>query len=122
MELGHLSYKNATFEHYVGDAGLKRLGRKKWQKHVEFGVAPLIDALHPDDVVLGGGNARNLKELPAGCRVGDNANAFEGGFRMWSEPSTRDGQPAPGNQSKQLEDKHDSGSRDRYELPVAMEN
>jgi hypothetical protein len=24
-----------------------------------------------------------LKELPAGCRQGDNANAFTGGFRMW---------------------------------------
>lgn len=122
MELGHLSYKNATFEHYVGDAGLKRLGRKKWQKHVEFGVARLIDALHPEDVVLGGGNTRKLKKLPAGCRAGNNAYAFEGGFRLWSEPSNRDSHPAPWNESKQPEDTHESVMRDRYELPVAMEN
>jgi polyphosphate glucokinase len=86
MELGHLSYKNGTYEDYVGVRGLKRLGRKKWARHVEFGVARLIDALHPDDVVLGGGNAKKLKKLPAGCRKGENANAFLGGFRLWDEP------------------------------------
>ena len=36
-----------------------------------------------DDVVLGGGNVKKLKKLPPGCRLGDNANAFEGGFRLW---------------------------------------
>jgi polyphosphate glucokinase len=43
----------------------------------------------PDAVVLGGGNVKNLKELPAGCRAGDNANAFLGGFRLWEEPPDR---------------------------------
>lgn len=89
MELGHLSYKKGTFEDYVGVRGLKRLGKKKWGRHVEFGVARLIDALHPDDVVLGGGNAKKLKRLPPGCRKGDNANAFLGGFRLWDEPVNR---------------------------------
>jgi polyphosphate glucokinase len=85
MELGHLSYKNGTYEDYVGVRGLKRMGRKKWARHVEFGVARLIDALHPDDVVLGGGNAKKLKKLPAGCRKGENTNAFLGGFRLWDQ-------------------------------------
>ena len=83
MELGHLSYKNGTYEDYVGLRGLKHFGKKKWQRHVAFGVARLIDAIHPDDVVLGGGNAKKLKEMPPGCRAGDNANAFVGGFRLW---------------------------------------
>jgi polyphosphate glucokinase len=85
MELGHLSYKKGMYEDYVGVRGLERLGKKKWERHVEFGVARLIDALHPDDVVLGGGNAKKLKRLPSGCRKGDNANAFVGGFRLWDE-------------------------------------
>ncbi len=87
MELAHLSYKEGTYEDYVGLRGLKRLGKKDWQRHVTFGVARLTDAIHPDDVVLGGGNVRKLKELPPGCRAGDNANAFLGGFRLWDEPS-----------------------------------
>jgi polyphosphate glucokinase len=83
MELGHLSYRNGTYEDYVGLRGLKRLGKKKWRKHVAFGVNRLISALQLDDVVLGGGNAKNLKKLPPSCRQGDNAYAFAGGFRMW---------------------------------------
>jgi polyphosphate glucokinase len=86
MELAHLSYrKGTTFEDYIGIRGLKRLGKKKWRKHVAFVVARLIETLHPDDVVFGGGNARRLKKLPAGCRVGANAYAFVGGFRLWEK-------------------------------------
>ena len=83
MELGHLSYRNATIEDYVGVSGLKRLGKKKWRKHVTFGIARMMDALNADDVVLGGGNASLLKRLPPGCRLGDNDFAFTGGFRLW---------------------------------------
>ncbi|MBP1752869.1 MAG: ppgK [Geobacteraceae bacterium] len=85
MELGHLSYKKGTYEDYVGLRGLKRLGKKKWRGHVEFGVERMIDVLNCDDVVLGGGNVKKLKDLPPGCRAGDNANAFLGGFRLWEE-------------------------------------
>ncbi len=85
MELGHVPYKNGTYEDYVGARGLKRLGKKKWQGHVANAVARLVEALHPDDVVLGGGNAKKLKDLPPGCRTGDNTNAFLGGFRLWEK-------------------------------------
>lgn len=89
MELGHLSYKLGTYEDHVGIRGLKRLGKKQWSRHVAFGVARLIEALYPDDVVLGGGNAKKLIKLPTGCRRGDNANAFLGGFRLWDEAPAR---------------------------------
>ena len=93
MELGHLSYGKESYEDHVGIRGLERLGKKEWQRHVEFGVARLIEALHPDDVVIGGGNVRNLTELPPGCRAGDNANAFIGGFRLWEEEGKKKGSP-----------------------------
>jgi polyphosphate glucokinase len=83
MELAHLPYRKATFEDYVGIRGLKRLGNKKWRRVVSDVVARLTAALEPDDVVLGGGNVKRLKELPPKCRAGDNANAFLGGFRLW---------------------------------------
>ena len=85
MELAHLSFKNGTYEDYVGLRGLKRFGKNKWERYVAYGVARLVDALHPDDVVLGGGNTRKLKHLPPGCRRGDNVNAFLGGFRLWED-------------------------------------
>lgn len=85
MELGHLPYKKATFEDYVGLSGLDRLGKKKWRQHVWDVVEHLRAALEPDYVVLGGGNVKKLKELPPGTRAGDNANAFIGGFRLWDK-------------------------------------
>jgi polyphosphate glucokinase len=86
MELGHLPYKNGTYEDYVGISGLERLGKHKWREAVGDVVSLLAAALEPDDVVLGGGNVKKLKELPSGCRVGDNA-AFLGGFRLWENQS-----------------------------------
>jgi polyphosphate glucokinase len=83
MELGHLPYKKATYEDYVGLRGLEKYGKKKWRDYVADVVQKLTAALEPDEVVLGGGNARLLKTLPEGCRLGDNANAFVGGLRMW---------------------------------------
>ncbi len=87
MELAHLPYKQGTYEDYVGLRGLKRLGKKKWRKHVADVVARLATALEPDDIVLGGGNATKLKKLPPCCRLGGNANAFLGGFRLWEAPN-----------------------------------
>jgi polyphosphate glucokinase len=85
MELAHLPYRKATFEDYVGVRGLKRLGKKKWRRAVFDVVARLTAALEPDDVVLGGGNVKRLKELPPKCRAGGNANAFVGGVRLWEQ-------------------------------------
>jgi polyphosphate glucokinase len=87
MEIGHLPYSKGTYEDYVGRAGLERRGRKRWQRHVEDVVARLIAALEPDDTVLGGGNAKKLHKLPPGCRLGGNADAFAGGFRLWEDPA-----------------------------------
>ena len=85
MELGHLPYKKGqSFEEYVGQAGLKRLGRRKW-KNAVFDVVPrLRNAFMADYVVLGGGNVKKLDELPPACRMGDNSNAFLGGIRLWA--------------------------------------
>ena len=90
MELGHLPYKKATFEDYVGIRGLEKYGKKKWREHVADVVARLVAAIEPGEVVLGGGNVKKLKELPSRCRLGNNANAFLGGFRLWEEPPNRE--------------------------------
>ena len=83
LELAHLPYRNGTYESYLGNRALKRLGKKKWQRQVERVVAALISAINPDDVVLGGGNVKKLTAVPPGCRAGHNAFAFLGGIRLW---------------------------------------
>jgi len=84
MELAHLPYKNGkTYEDYLGVRGLKRLGKKKWRRHVADVVELLQDALGAQYVVLGGGNSKSIKKLPRNTRLGDNRNAFIGGFRLW---------------------------------------
>jgi predicted NBD/HSP70 family sugar kinase len=84
MELAHLPYKKGrTYEEYVGNAGLRRFGKKKWRRHVADVVTRLKAALEADDVVVGGGNAKRLGTLPRGVRLGSNANAFVGGYRLW---------------------------------------
>jgi polyphosphate glucokinase len=86
MELGHLPFRKATFEDYVGERGRRRLGKKKWRAAVVETVERLSAALEPDYVVLGGGNAKRLGSLPPNCRLGGNEDAFLGGFRLWSPP------------------------------------
>jgi polyphosphate glucokinase len=92
MELAHLAYKNGkTYEDYLGLRGLERMGKKKWRVQVAKVAKSLRTALEADYVVLGGGNSKKLKRLPAGARLGNNENAFLGGFRMWEESGdTRD--------------------------------
>jgi len=85
MEIGRFPYRGATYEDYVGVRGLKRYGKKKWRKYVADVVKRLSAAVASDDIVLGGGNAKNLKKLPKGCRRGDNSFAFIGGFRLWAK-------------------------------------
>ena len=94
MELGALSWGKGTIEDHLGVRGLRKLGKKKWRKTVEFVVARFTSALLLNDCVIGGGNAKKLKKVPPGCRLGDNAYAFLGGFRMW-EPATGRKPPTP---------------------------
>lgn len=86
MELAHMPYrKDRTFEDYVGLRGYERMGRKKWQDHVHKVVAILKHGLQVDNVLLGGGQANKLKELPEGARMGNNAFAITGGLRLWND-------------------------------------
>ena len=110
MELAHLPYKRGTYEDYVGERSLKKRGKKKWRRYVADVVERLIAALEPDDVVLGGGNVKKLKDLPNGCRLGDNANAFLGGFRLWEKTGGQwPSQPAEARNIKKQKDRKTKG-------------
>ncbi len=100
LELGQLPFQDGrTFGEIMGRIGLRRLGKKLWREQVAAIATALLGAFVADYVVLGGGNAKQLKELPPGVRLGHNLNAFRGGFRLWHLDdvptlSGHDGQPS----------------------------
>lgn len=89
LELGRLAYVKGRYDDHVGSRALREHGLARWREDVLFGIERFVDALLPDEVVLGGGNVRELGVLPPKCRLGDNANAFIGGFRMWETTRSR---------------------------------
>jgi len=90
MEMGHLPFANGkTYEDTIGEAGLKKTGKRKWRRNVKAIVELLASATNADYVVLGGGNVRFMDELPPNTRRGNNANAFRGGFRLWDDETTK---------------------------------
>jgi polyphosphate glucokinase len=89
LELAHLPYKKGlTYEEYAGLAGLERRGKKRWRKSVLDIVERLRAAFVADYVLLGGGNAKLMKNLPRGVILGANENAVQGGFKLWDTPIT----------------------------------
>jgi polyphosphate glucokinase len=95
LEVAHLPYrKGRSFEDYVGLRGRKRMGKKRWRKHVLTVVGLLRRAFLPEDVVLGGGNAKHLNALPEGTRMGANAHAFKGGYALWTSKVVTDSPPS----------------------------
>ena len=91
LELGDLPYGNDhIIEDYLGKSGLKQLGEKQWKGEVLRAVVLLKKSLIADYVVLGGGSAKKLDQLPEGVELGHNRNAFLGGVRLWqTDPDTR---------------------------------
>lgn len=86
LELGHMPYrKGHSTEDYLGLRGIERFGKPRWRKMVLRVVQELYDALEPDYIVLGGGNAKLLDTIPPYCRIGANSNAFLGGYRLWMD-------------------------------------
>jgi polyphosphate glucokinase len=87
LEFAHLPYKNGyTYEEYIGLAGLERRGKKRWRKSVLDIIARLQAALVCDSVLLGGGNAKLMKDLPNHVMLGANSNAIDGGLKLWEGP------------------------------------
>jgi len=88
LELAHLPYKKGrTYEEYIGLAGLQLRGKRRWRKSVLDIIARLQAAMVCDYVLLGGGNAKLMGDLPAGVILGANSNAIDGGLKLWATPT-----------------------------------
>jgi hypothetical protein len=88
LDLGQLPYKRSILDDYVSRRGLKRMGKTKWSAVIRDVAAFLKHSFMADYVMLGGGNAKKLTNVPPGCRLGDNQRAFLGGFRLWNMAAT----------------------------------
>ena len=87
LEIAHLKYDDGkTYEEHLGKKAQDRMGKKPWRKEVDRIVMDLYAAFQVDEVVIGGGNSKQLKEIPDIARLGSNSNAFAGGFRLWTDP------------------------------------
>ena len=92
LELAHLPYRHGkSYEEYVGAEGRAQIGNRRWRKHVLDIIDLFVAAFLVDYVVLGGGNAKHMTEVPRNVRIGDNRNAFRGGFRLWGDQPSRRG-------------------------------
>jgi predicted NBD/HSP70 family sugar kinase len=86
LAVGHLKlHGDKSFEECVNRKALEEDGVERWQKRVAEAAEALKWAFFADYVVLGGGNVKELAELPPGCRRGGNHNAYFGGLRMWED-------------------------------------
>lgn len=89
LELAHLPYKNGkTYEEYIGLIGLQTRGKKRWRRSVLDIMSRLEAAMVCDNILLGGGNAKYMKELPSHVVLGANSNAIDGGIKLWENDST----------------------------------
>src|SRR5262249_22110428 len=85
LELGELFFdEGRTIGEVLSRRGVRRSGKKAWREAIDKTVTMLLRAFWADYVMLGGGNAKVLKRLPVGARLGHNLTAMRGGFRLWS--------------------------------------
>jgi polyphosphate glucokinase len=67
-----------------GDAALKRIGQRRWEKRVHALCEQLRIITNFDQLYVGGGNAKRLEEpLPRHVTRIDNVAGVLGGHRLW---------------------------------------
>ncbi|MCY1074940.1 ROK family protein [Archangium lansingense] len=92
LELAHHPFRHGkTYEEYVGSAALKRVGQKKWNKHVQRVLEQIQPIWNPRKIYVGGGNAKLLDiPLPGNVQLTENVAGLLGGFALWKdEPRPR---------------------------------
>ena len=90
LELAHHPiYGEKTYNDYIGDAALKKVGKKHWNKRVARTIDILASLLHFDHLFIGGGNARKLSiATSAWMTIVSNDAGLEGGAALWRLPDS----------------------------------
>ncbi|HWW21682.1 MAG TPA: ROK family protein [Steroidobacteraceae bacterium] len=87
LELAHHPiHEDMTYNDYVGNAALKKHGKKRWNKRVRHMIEILESLLHYDHLYIGGGNATRVAfKLPDNVSLVSNEAGLEGGAVLWGD-------------------------------------
>jgi polyphosphate glucokinase len=87
LELAHHPLAHGkTYEEYLGNRALKKIGKKKWNKRVRRALEQIQPIFNPDRIYLGGGNAKHLQgELPHNVTITENVAGLLGGVKLWRD-------------------------------------
>ena len=87
LELGHHPFqKGKTYEELLGDAALKKAGKKKWNRRLVRAIQTLDLVFNYDRLYIGGGNAAHITvKLPENVKTVSNAAGLRGGLALWRD-------------------------------------
>ncbi len=85
LEMAHHPLtKDATYDEYIGEKALEKLGEKKWNKRLKNVLAVLKTVFNYDTLYIGGGNARKINfKLDKNIKIITNQEGIKGGSRLW---------------------------------------
>lgn len=85
LELAHHPVtKNNTYDDYIGDHTLKKIGIKKWNKRMKRVLDILKTVFNYDRLYIGGGNSGKLNfKLDDNMKIITNKDGIKGGARLW---------------------------------------
>jgi polyphosphate glucokinase len=80
----HPVHGSRTYDQYIGNAELREIGRKRWNKHVRRAIDAINTLTSCDTLYIGGGNSKYVQlELPATVQIVSNQAGITGGIRLW---------------------------------------
>jgi polyphosphate glucokinase len=80
----HPVRKGMTYDQWIGNAALQKLGAKSWNRRVRKAIGIIATLVTYDTLAIGGGNAKRLDfKLPLGVRTVSNEAGITGGIRLW---------------------------------------
>lgn len=86
LELGHHPWRKKTYEDYLGLRGLKKYGKKRWNKLLEEAITQTAATFNWDHLYIGGGNSKKIDfALPENVRIVSNEDGLLGGVALWRE-------------------------------------
>lgn len=85
LELAHLPVtKNKDYDAWIGEAALRRVGEKKWNRRMEKVLHTFRTVINYDKLYISGGNAKRLVvPLNSNEKIVNNREGIRGGARLW---------------------------------------